>query len=89
MRRRVLLAVRGAVDSCPIPQMWTHSRVALSLNDLGSGARLLRNLPGYLRHPLSVEEARTVLRRRLEEDRPTTRSWRRRAAMAEVGCGSG
>jgi hypothetical protein len=46
--------------------MWTHSRLALSLEDLGSGARLLRDLPGYLRHPLSVEEARTVLRRRLE-----------------------
>jgi hypothetical protein len=46
--------------------MRTHSRVAPSLEDLRSGVRLLRDLPGYLRHPLSVEEARTVLRRRLE-----------------------
>jgi hypothetical protein len=45
--------------------MWTHLRVALSLEDLRAGARLLRDLPGYLRHPLSVEEARAELRRRL------------------------
>jgi hypothetical protein len=46
--------------------MWTHFRVAPALEHLCAGARLLRDLPGYLRHPLSVEEARAVLHRRLE-----------------------
>lgn len=50
--------------------MWPPFHVALSLEDLGSGARLLRDLPGYLREPLSVEEARVVLRLRLERREP-------------------
>ena len=40
------------------------SRVAL--NDLATGVRLLRRLPGFLRDPLTVEEARTALKHRLE-----------------------
>jgi hypothetical protein len=47
--------------------MWTGCRTRLSPEDLWSGVRLLRDLPGYLRHPLSGDEARSVLHRRLEQ----------------------
>jgi hypothetical protein len=40
--------------------------VWISRGDLWTGARLLRALPSFLRHPVSSEEARSVLRRRLE-----------------------
>ncbi len=35
-------------------------------DDLRMGLRLVRGLPGYLRHPLTAEKARAVLRLRLE-----------------------
>jgi hypothetical protein len=38
----------------------------LPVEDILAGARLLRSLPGFLRHPVSLEEARATLRRRLE-----------------------
>lgn len=37
-----------------------------SLEDLQLAARFLGRLPGFLRHPLSLDEARGILRRRLE-----------------------
>jgi hypothetical protein len=36
------------------------------LEDISVGVRFLRGLPGFLRCPVSLEEARTTLRRRLE-----------------------
>ncbi len=36
------------------------------VQDVRIGARFLRRLPSFLRHPLSLEEARATLRRRLE-----------------------
>jgi hypothetical protein len=36
------------------------------LQDVIVGARFLRNLPSFLRHPITLEEAKTSLRRRLE-----------------------
>ena len=38
----------------------------LPLEDLVVGARFLWNLPGFLRHPLTLGEARTILHERLE-----------------------
>jgi hypothetical protein len=38
---------------------------AFSLEELATGARFLTRLPGFLRHRLSPEEARVILRRRL------------------------
>ncbi len=38
----------------------------LSVADVLAGARFLRRLPAFLRHPVSLEEARVILRRRLE-----------------------
>lgn len=35
-------------------------------NDLLMGFRLLRRLPSYLRHPLTIAESKAILRRRLE-----------------------
>jgi hypothetical protein len=39
---------------------------ALPLEEILVGARFLSSLPGFLRHPVSLEEARATLRRRLE-----------------------
>jgi hypothetical protein len=39
----------------------------VSLDDLRMGARLIRDLPGFLRRPLKIPEARSILRRRLEQ----------------------
>ena len=36
------------------------------LDDLRRGGRLVRELPGYLRRPLTLDEARSILARRLE-----------------------
>ena len=36
------------------------------LGDVVSAARFLRRLPDFLRHPLTVDEARATFRRRLE-----------------------
>jgi hypothetical protein len=36
------------------------------LKDVAAGGRFLWSLPGFLRHPISVEEARATLQRRLE-----------------------
>lgn len=38
--------------------------------DLRTSARLLRALPAFLRHPVSTEEARTVVARRIERREP-------------------
>jgi hypothetical protein len=38
----------------------------IPLEDISVGVRFLRGLPGFLRRPVSLEEARTTLRRRLE-----------------------
>jgi hypothetical protein len=38
----------------------------ISLGDLSSGTRLLGRLPWFLRHPIRAEEARPILRSRLE-----------------------
>ena len=38
----------------------------ISFQDMVAGARLLWKLPSFLRHPVTLEEARTTLRRRLE-----------------------
>jgi len=38
----------------------------LALDDLRAGARLLRELPGFLRHPVGLPEARATVRRRLQ-----------------------
>src|SRR5437764_6545580 len=38
----------------------------LPIEDIRAGARLLWTLPGFLRHPVSLEEARATLCRRLE-----------------------
>ena len=38
----------------------------ISLDDLVAGAQLLRGLPSFVRQPVGPDEARTVLRRRLE-----------------------
>jgi hypothetical protein len=50
----------------PVPDVWARFRDGVSAEDLRAGARLLRDLPAYLRDPLSVEDAREMLRRRLE-----------------------
>src|SRR5215211_3339611 len=42
----------------------------LQPHDLATGARLLRDLPGFLRHPISLEQAGAILRRRLEQREP-------------------
>jgi hypothetical protein len=42
------------------------SRAVPLLDDLIGAAGLIARLPGYLRHPLSLEEARAIVRRRLE-----------------------
>jgi hypothetical protein len=39
---------------------------SLGVRDVLAGARLLRTLPGFLRHPVSLEEAQATLSRRLE-----------------------
>ncbi len=41
-------------------------RAWIPRDDLVAGVRFLRRLPGYLRHPVGFEEARSILRRRLE-----------------------
>src|SRR6476469_3491209 len=43
---------------------WPDPR--LPLDDVIAGARLLRGLPSFLRHPIRAVEARSFLRRRLE-----------------------
>src|SRR5688572_27052840 len=43
-----------------------YLRDQLSLADLLLAARVLRRLPGFFRHPLTLAESRTILRRRLE-----------------------
>jgi hypothetical protein len=47
--------------------MWPRARLGLSPDDLFAGARLVRDLPRHLRRPLAVEDARAVLRHRLEQ----------------------
>lgn len=39
----------------------------ISLEDVQAGIRLLSDLPGFLRHPFTIAEAREILRRRLAE----------------------
>ena len=39
---------------------------SIPVQDIVAGARLLRSLPGFLRNPIGVEQARAILRRRLE-----------------------
>ena len=39
---------------------------AISIEDVSTGARFLWRLPGFLRHPVSLKEAQSTLRRRLE-----------------------
>ncbi len=46
--------------------MWTRLAAAVSREDLRSGVRFLRDLPAYLRRPVSTEEAHATLRYRLE-----------------------
>ena len=38
----------------------------IPLDDIAAGARFLRRLPSFLRHPIGSEEARAIVRRRLE-----------------------
>ena len=38
----------------------------ISLADVKIGARFLSRLPSFLRHPLTLEQARAILRRRFE-----------------------
>ena len=42
----------------------------MSLDDLAIGARLLRDLPGFFRRPLRADEARSIVRRRLQQRAP-------------------
>jgi hypothetical protein len=43
------------------------TRASTLIQDAAVGARLLRSLPGFLRHPVSLDEARATLRCRLEQ----------------------
>ena len=45
-------------------------RSAIPLGDVVVGARFLWSLPGFLRNPIGVEQARAILRRRLERREP-------------------
>jgi len=47
--------------------MLARLRSSIPYEDVAAGARFLWSLPGFLRHPISVEHARAILRRRLEE----------------------
>jgi hypothetical protein len=46
--------------------MWARLTASVSREDLLSGSRFIRDLPAYLRHPVSTEEAHAALRHRLE-----------------------
>src|SRR5215211_6306166 len=46
--------------------MLTRLQSLVSLEDLRVGARFLRSLPPFLRNPITAEQARAILARRLE-----------------------
>src|SRR6266508_1505027 len=49
-----------------VGEMVARASSAIPIEDIAIGARLLWDLPGYLRHPISPEEALATVRRRLE-----------------------
>jgi hypothetical protein len=53
-----------------------------AVKDVAAGGRFLWSLPGFLRRPLSVEEARATLRRRLERREADFLDLARRAVYA-------
>jgi hypothetical protein len=62
----------GSADSITHPgQGWLATEVdlppGLSFQDISTGARFLRGLPGFLRHPVRPEQARAVLQVRLAQ----------------------
>ena len=59
-------ATGDTIDSRRNPPVRVRVAASMSGEDLLSGARFLRDLPAYLRHPVSSAEARAVLRHRLE-----------------------
>jgi hypothetical protein len=72
----------------------------LPFEDALAGVRLLRELPGFLRRPLSLEEARASLRRRFERRAEDFLAFARvaiyanpaspyRWLLAQAGCGAG
>lgn len=57
----------------------------ISLDDVAIGARFLWRLPFFLRHPLSLEEARAILRQRLEQREADFLTLARRAIYEHPG----
>jgi hypothetical protein len=61
---------------------WSAALPWRLLDDLRLGFRLIRDLPAYLRHPLQPDEARAILRRRLERREADFLHLARRAIFA-------
>ncbi len=57
----------------------------ISFQDVAVGARFLWKLPSFLRHPVTLEEARTTLRRRLENREANFLSLVKRAIYQNPG----
>jgi hypothetical protein len=57
----------------------------MPLEDVVAGARFYWSLPSYLRHPISLEEARATLRRRLERREADFLALARRAIYRHAG----
>jgi hypothetical protein len=62
-----------------------HSACRVSIADLIIGARFLRRLPSFLRHPIGPEDARAILRRRLERRETGFLALVRRAIYEHAG----
>jgi len=54
-------------------------------DDVRTGLRFLRQLPGYLRRPITLDEARETLRRRLERRAADFLDLARRAIFGNPG----
>ena len=69
------------------PARWTrlprYLRDQLPVADLLLGARVLRQLPGFFRHPLTLTESRSILRHRLASRESALLGLARRAIYAQ------
>ncbi|MBA3332248.1 MAG: hypothetical protein H0T39_15490 [Actinobacteria bacterium] len=57
---------------------------SIPYEDVAAGARFLWSLPGFLRRPISVDEARATLRRRFERREPDFLALAKRAAYGHA-----
>src|SRR5918999_5151941 len=61
------------------------ARLSYALEDFALGARFLWRLPAFLRHPVSPEQALTILRRRLAQREADFLALMRQAVYGRAG----